>query len=135
MVKKYVPNSREKYMCEKQKVFFKKKLIEWKNEIIKSNSNTLFSKDVDQEISSPDIIDQASSQAEKTLEMRTVNRQGKLLTKIEKAIKRIDDNTYGYCEDTGDPIGIKRLIARPIATLSIEAQEKHERNEKIFAKN
>ena len=122
-------------MCEKHKVFFKKKLIEWKNEIIKSNSNTLFSKDVDQEISSPDIIDQASSQAEKTLEMRTVNRQGKLLTKIEKAIKRIDDNTYGYCEDTGEPIGIKRLIARPIATLSIEAQEKHERNEKIFAKN
>ena len=121
-------------MCEKHKVFFKKKLIEWKNEVIKSNSNTLFSKDVDQEISSPDIIDQASSQAEKTLEMRTVNRQGKLLTKIEKAIKRIDDNTYGYCEDTGDPIGIKRLIARPIATLSIEAQEKHERNEKIFAK-
>ena len=122
-------------MCEKHKVFFKKKLIEWKNEIIKSNSNTLFSKDVDQEISSADIIDQASSQAEKTLEMKTVNRQGKLLTKIEKAIKRIDDNTYGYCEDTGDPIGIKRLIARPIATLSIEAQEKHERNEKIFAKN
>ena len=122
-------------MCEKHKVFFKKKLIEWKNEIIKLNSNTLFSKDVDQEISSPDILDQASSQAEKTLEMRTVNRQGKLLTKIEKAIKRIDDNTYGYCEDTGDPIGIKRLIARPIATLSIEAQEKHERNEKIFAKN
>ena len=135
MVKKYVPSSKEKYMCEKHKVFFKKKLIEWKNEVIKSNSNTLFSKDVDQEISSPDIIDQASSQAEKTLEMRTVNRQGKLLTKIEKAIKRIDDNTYGYCEDTGDPIGIKRLIARPIATLTIEAQEKHERNEKIFAKN
>jgi len=135
MVKKYVPSSKEKYMCEKHKVFFKKRLIEWKNEIIKSNSNTLFSKDVDQEISSPDIIDQASSQAEKTLEMRTINRQRKLLTKIEKAIKRIDDNTYGYCEDTGEPIGIKRLIARPIATLSIEAQEKHERNEKIFAEN
>ena len=122
-------------MCEKHKVFFKKKLIEWKNEIIKSNSNNLFSKDVDQEISSPDIIDQASSQAEKTLEMRTVNRQRKLLTKIDKAIKRIADDTYGFCEDTGEPIGIKRLIARPIATLSIEAQEKHERNEKIFAKN
>ena len=122
-------------MCKKHKVFFKKKLIEWKNDIIKSNSNTLFSKDVDQEISSPDIIDQASSQAEKTLEMRTVNRQGKLLTKIEKAIKRIADDTYGYCEDTGEPIGVKRLIARPIATLSIEAQEKHERNEKIFAEN
>jgi RNA polymerase-binding protein DksA len=135
MVKKYVPSTKEKYMCEKHRVFFKKKLIEWKNEIIKSNSNTLFSKDVDQEISSPDIIDQASSQAEKTLEMRTVNRQRKLLAKIEKAIKRIENNTYGYCEDTGEPIGIKRLIARPIATLSIEAQEKHERNEKIFAEN
>ena len=122
-------------MCEKHKVFFKKKLIEWKNEIIKSNSNTLFSKDVDQEISSPDILDQASSQAEKTLEMRTINRQRKLLTKIDKAIKRVDDNTYGYCEETGEPIGLKRLIARPIATLSIEAQEKHERNEKIFAEN
>ena len=135
MVKKYVPSTKEKYMCEKHRVFFKKKLIEWKNEIIKSNSNTLFSKDVDQEISSPDILDQASSQAEKTLEMRTVNRQRKLLTKIEKAIKRISDDTYGYCEDTGEPIGVKRLIARPIATLSIEAQEKHERNEKIFTKN
>ena len=122
-------------MCEKHKVFFKKKLIDWKNEIIKSNTKNLFSKDVDQEISSPDIIDQASSHTEKTLEMRTINRQRKLLTKIEKAIKRIDDNTYGYCEDTGEPIGIKRLIARPIATLSIEAQEKHERNEKIFAEN
>ena len=122
-------------MCEKHKVFFKKKLIDWKNEIIKSNTKNLFSKDVDQEISSPDIIDQASSHTEKTLEMRTINRQRKLLTKIEKAIKRIDDNTYGYCEDTGEPIGLKRLIARPIATLSIEAQEKHERNEKIFAEN
>tara|TARA_Y100000590_G_scaffold401407_1_gene486247 strand:- start:41 stop:448 length:408 start_codon:yes stop_codon:yes gene_type:complete len=135
MVKKYIPNSKEKYMCEKHKVFFKKKLIDWKNEIIKSNTKNLFSKDVDQEISSPDIIDQASSHTEKTLEMRTINRQRKLLTKIEKAIKRIEDNSYGYCEETGEPIGLKRLIARPIATLSIEAQEKHERNEKIFAEN
>ena len=135
MVKKYIPSSKEKYMCEKHKVFFKKKLIDWKNEIIKSNTKNLFSKDVDQEISSPDIIDQASSHTEKTLEMRTINRQRKLLTKIEKAIKRIEDNSYGYCEETGEPIGLKRLIARPIATLSIEAQEKHERNEKIFAEN
>ena len=132
MVKKYTPTEKEKYMCEKHKAFFKKKLIVWKNEIIKSNSKNLFLKDVDQEISSPDIIDQASSQTEKTIEMRTINRQRKLLTKIEKAIKRIEDNTYGYCEETGEPIGLKRLIARPIATLSIEAQEKHERNEKIF---
>ena len=133
MVKKYIPNEKEKYMCEKHKVFFKKKLLEWKNEIIKSNSKGLYFNDIDHEISSADIIDQASSQTEKTVEMRTLNRQIKLLSKIDKAIKRIDDNTYGYCQETGDPIGLKRLIVRPIATLSIEAQEKHEKNEKIFA--
>ena len=89
--------------------------------------------EVDREISSADIIDQATSQTEKTVEMRTLNRQMKLLSKINKAIKRIDDDTFGYCKETGEPIGLKRLIARPIATLSIEAQEKHEKNEKIFA--
>tara|TARA_B100000579_G_C22170248_1_gene549356 strand:- start:85 stop:492 length:408 start_codon:yes stop_codon:yes gene_type:complete len=133
MVKKYIPNEKEKYMCEKHKKFFKKKLTEWKNEIMESNAKGLYLNDVDREISSADIIDQASSQTEKTVEMRTLNRQMKLLSKINKAIKRIDDNTYGYCEETGEPIGLKRLIARPIATLSIEAQEKHEKNEKIFA--
>ena len=132
MVKKYIPNEKEKYMCAKHKAFFKKKLLAWKDEIIKSNSKILFVNE-DQEISSPDVVDQAASQTEKTIEMRTINRQRKLLTKIDKAIKRIDDNTYGYCEETGEPIGIKRLIARPIATLSIEAQEKHEKNEKIYA--
>ena len=132
MVKKYIPNEKEKYMCPKQKAFFKKKLLDWKNEIVQSNSKILFVNE-DQEISSPDVVDQASSQTEKTIEMRTINRQRKLLTKIDKAIKRIDENTYGYCEETGEPIGIKRLIARPIATLSIEAQEKHEKNEKIYA--
>ena len=133
MTKKYTPNEKEKYMCEKHKVFFKKKLLEWKNEIIKSNSKGLYFNDIDHEISSPDIVDQASSQTEKTVEMRTLNRQIKLLSKIDTAIKRINDNTYGYCQETGEPIGLKRLIARPIATLSIEAQEKHEKNEKIFA--
>jgi len=133
MVKKYIPNEKEKYMCEKHKVYFKKKLIEWKNEIVESNTKGLYLNEVDREISSADIVDQASSQTEKTVEMRTLNRQIKLLSKINKAIKKIDDNTYGYCEETGEPIGIKRLIARPIATLSIEAQEKHEKNEKIFA--
>ena len=133
MTKKYIPNEKEKYMCEKHKDFFKKKLLEWKNEIIKSNSKGLYFNDVDNEISSPDIVDQASSQTEKTVEMRTLNRQIKLLSKIDTAIKRINDNTYGYCQETGEPIGLKRLIARPIATLSIEAQEKHEKNEKIFA--
>ena len=133
MPRKYIPNEKEKYMCEKHKVYFKKKLVEWKNEIIKLNSQGLYLKDVDHEISSPDVIDQAASQTEKNVEMRTLNRQIKLLSKIEKAIKKINDNTYGYCEETGDAIGLKRLIARPIATLSIEAQEKHEKNEKIFA--
>ena len=135
MVKKYIPNEKEKYMCEKHKKFFKKKLTEWKNEIMESNAKGLYLNDVDREISSADIIDQASSQTEKTVEMRTLNRQIKLLSKIDKAIKRIDDNTYGYCQETGEPIGLKRLIARPIATLTIEAQEKHEKNEKIFADN
>jgi len=133
MAKKYIPNEKEKYMCEKHKKYFKKKLIEWKNEIIESNAKSLYLNEVDREISSADIVDQASSQTEKTVEMRTINRQIKLLSKIDKAIKKINDNTYGYCEETGEPIGLKRLIARPIATLSIEAQEKHEKNEKIFA--
>ena len=133
MKKKYTPNEKEKYMSEKQKAYFKKRLVEWKNEIIKLNSKGLYSKDVDHEISSPDVVDQAASQTEKDVEMRTLNRQIKLLSKIDKAIKKIKDNTYGYCEETGEPIGLKRLIARPIATLSIEAQEKHEKNEKIFA--
>ena len=133
MIKKYTPNEKEKYMCEKHKVYFKKKLIEWRNEIVESNTKGLYLNEVDREISSADIVDQASSQTEKTVEMRTLNRQIKLLSKINKAIKKIDNDTYGYCEETGEPIGIKRLIARPIATLSIEAQQKHEKNEKIFA--
>ena len=133
MLKKYTPNDKEKYMCEKHKKYFKKRLVDWKAEIIESNSKGLYLKDIDHEISSPDIVDQASSQTEKNVEMRTLNRQIKLLSKIEKAIKKINNNTYGYCEETGEAIGLKRLIARPIATLSIEAQEKHEKNEKIFA--
>ena len=132
MQKKYIPNEKEKYMNTKQKMYFKTTLIKWKNEIIESNDKNLQLSEVDHEISSPDIVDQASSQTEKTVEMRTLNRQRKLLTKINQAINRIKNNTYGYCEETGEPIGIKRLLARPIATLSIEAQEKHERNEKIF---
>jgi len=135
MLKKYIPNEKEKYMNTKQKMYFKTTLIKWKNEIIETNNKNLQLSEVDHEISSPDIVDQASSQTEKTVEMRTLNRQRKLLAKINQAINRIKSDTYGYCEETGEPIGIKRLIARPIATLSIEAQEKHERNEKIFANN
>ena len=120
-------------MCPKQKTYFKKRLMDWKKEIIESNSNNRYLNEVDQEISASDIVDQASSQTEKTVEMRTLNRKRKLLSKIDKAIDKIKNDTYGYCEETGDPIGVKRLIARPIATLSIEAQEKHEKNEKIYA--
>ena len=133
MANKYTPNTKEKYMCLKQKTYFKKRLVEWRNEIIEANSKSLYLNEGDNEIASPDVIDQASSQTEKTVEMRTLNRQMKLLSKIDKAIKRISDNTFGYCDETGEPIGVKRLIARPIATLTIEAQEKHEKNEKIFA--
>ena len=133
MVKKYIPNIKEKYMCAKQKSYFKARLTDWKNEILESNSKNLYLNPGDQEISSPDVVDQAASQTEKNVEMRTINRQIKLLSKIDKALKKIQDDTYGYCEETGEPIGVKRLIARPIATLTIEAQEKHEKNEKIFA--
>jgi len=133
MTKVYIPNKKEKYMCEKHKKYFKKKLTEWRNEIVESNTKGLYLNEIDGEISSADVVDQASSHAEKTVEMRTLNRQIKLLSKIDRAIKKINNNTYGYCEETGEPIGLKRLIARPIATLSIEAQEKHEKNEKIFA--
>ena len=131
--KKYIPNKKEKYMCEKHKVYFKQKLTEWKNEIIRSNSLALYSSNLVDNVSSPDIVDQASSYTEKNVEMRTVNRQIKLISKIDAALKRLKDGTYGFCEETDEPIGLKRLIARPIATLSIAAQEKHEREEKIHA--
>ena len=120
-------------MCEKHKAYFKQKLIEWKNEIIKSNTKALYSSNLADNVSSPDIVDQASSYTEKNVEMRTVNRQIKLISKIDAALKRLKDGTYGFCEETSEPIGLKRLIARPIATLSIAAQEKHEREEKIYA--
>ena len=118
-------------MCEKHKAYFMQKLIEWKNEITRSNSQALYSSDLVDNISSPDVVDQASSYTEKNVEMRTVNRQIKLVSKINAALKRLKDGTYGFCEETGEPIGLKRLIARPIATLCIAAQEKHEREEKI----
>ena len=133
--KKYAPNEKEKYMCAKHKSFFKRKLIEWKKEIIKSDANNTVLREVNDNLSAPDILDQASSQTEKSVEMRTFNRQRKLLLKIEQALSKIRDDTYGFCEETGEPIGLKRLIARPIATLSIEAQEKREKIKKIFVDN
>ena len=131
--KKYVPNQKEKYMCNKHKMFFKQKLMDWKVEINKSNSQVLYNGELDDNSTSADVVDQASSYTEKNVEMKTINRQIKLISKIDSAIKKIKDGTYGYCEETGEPIGIKRLIARPIATLCIAAQEKHEKEEKIYA--
>ena len=131
--KNYVPSVKEKYMCEKHKAYFKKKLTNWKTEIIRSNNEALYNSSLDDNSSSADIVDQASSYTEKNVEMRAINRQIKLISKIDQAIKKIKDNTYGYCEETGEPIGIKRLIARPTAALCIDAQEKHEKEEKVYA--
>ena len=134
-VKKYAPNIKEKYMCVKHKKYFTKKLISWRKEIVKSNNDNVVLNNLDDNIASAEIVDQASSYTEKTVEMRSSNRRRKLINKIDRALKRLKDGTYGYCEETGEPIGLKRLIARPIATLCIEAQEKHEKEEKIYVEN
>ena len=131
--KTYEPKLTEKYMCEKHKAYFKKKLNEWKIEIIRSNNEALYNGSLDDNSTSADIVDQASSYTDKTVEMKAINRQIKLISKIDQALNRIKDNTYGFCAETGEPIGIKRLIARPVAELCIEAQEKHEKKEKVYA--
>ena len=131
----YEPKVTEKYMCEKHKAYFKKKLTEWKTEIIRTNNEALYNGSLDDNSVSADIIDQASSYTDKTVEMKAINRQIKLISKIEQALIRIKDGTYGFCAETGEPIGIKRLIARPIAELCILAQEKHEKEEKVYADN
>ena len=130
--KTYVPKETEKYMCEKHKVFFRMRLNEWKKELIKSNNEALYNGSMDDNNISADLVDQASSYIDKNVEMKAINRQIKLISEIDKALRRIMDDTYGYCLDTAEPIGLKRLMARPVATLSIEAQERHERDEKIF---
>ena len=130
--KKYTPSQKEKYMCAKHKKYFSNQLVMWKKEIVKSNSLSNILNSSDDNISSADMVDQASSYTDKSVEMKALNRSRKLIEKIDAALRRIKDGTYGYCEETSEPIGLKRLIARPVATLSIEAQEKHERNEKIF---
>ena len=133
--KTYVPKEKEKYMCAKHLAFFKQKLTDWKADLVKTNNEALYNNSLDDNSTSADIVDQASSYTEKNVEMRAINRQIKLISKINSALKRIKDGTYGFCEDTGEPIGLKRLIARPVATLSIAAQEKHEKEEKVFADN
>ncbi len=130
--KRYVPNSKEKYMCAKHKKFFNEVLLQWKRDIIKSNSLSNLLNSSDDNISSADVVDQASSYTDKSVEMKALARSRKLIEKIESALRRLKNGTYGYCEETSEPIGLKRLIARPVATLSIEAQEKHERDEKIY---
>ena len=130
--KKYVPNSKEKYMCLKHKKFFTEELVKWKKDIIKANNLGNLLNSSDDNVSSADVVDQASSYTDKSVEMKALNRSRKLISKINAALLRLKEGTYGFCEDTGEPIGLKRLMARPVATLSIEAQEKHERDEKIF---
>ena len=133
VVKKYTPNQKEKYMCAKHKKYFSERLLIWRKEIVKSNNENVVLNNLDDNVSSADIVDQASSQTEKTVELRASNRRRKLINKIDHALKKIQNGTYGFCEETGEPIGLKRLIARPIATLCIEAQERHEKEEKIYA--
>ena len=131
--KTYEPKLTEKYMCDKHKVFFKKKLTEWKVELVRSNNEALYNGSLDDNSVSADIVDQASSYTDKNVEMKAINRQIKLISKIDQALKRIIDGTYGFCAETGEPIGVKRLIARPVAELCIAAQEKHEKEEKVYA--
>ena len=131
--KKYIPKLKEKYMCAKHLAYFKQKLLDWKAELVKTNNEALYNSSLDDNSASADIVDQASSYTEKNVEMRAINRQIKLISKIDAALKRVEDGTYGYCKETGEPIGLKRLMARPVATLSITAQEKHEKEEKVFA--
>ena len=133
--KTYEPKLSEKYMCEKHKAYLKKKLNEWKTEIIKTNNEALYNGSLDDNSISADIVDQASSYTDKTVEMKAINRQIKLISKIDQALTRIKDGAYGFCAETGEPIGLKRLIARPVAELCIAAQEKHEKEEKVYADN
>ena len=129
--KKYIPNAKEN-TCVLSTKFFTEELLNWKRDIIKANNLGNLLNSTDDNVSSVDIVDQASSYTDKSVEMKALNRSRKLISKINSALQRLKEGTYGYCEETGEPIGLKRLMARPVATLSIEAQERHERDEKIF---
>ena len=131
--KTYVPKEKEKYMCAKHLEFFKQKLSEWKKDLKRSSSEAIFNASMDDNSSSADVVDQASSYTEKNVEMRAINRQIKLISKIDQALLRIKDGVYGFCAETSEPIGLKRLMARPVAELCIAAQEKHEKEEKVYA--
>jgi DnaK suppressor protein len=127
----YRPSADEPFMNPRQREYFRQKLERWKEEILRESRETLENLQEESQ-NHPDMADRASSESDRALELRTRDRQRKLISKIDAALKRIEDNTYGYCEETGDPIGLARLDARPIATLSLEAQETHERREKVY---
>ena len=129
--KDYAPSDSEPFMNARQREYFRRKLVIWKEDIIRETRETVSSLQ-EGNLNLPDVTDRAASESEKTLELRTRDRQRKLVNKIDAALGRLDDKTYGYCEETGDPISLKRLDARPIATLSVEAQERHEKRERVF---
>lgn len=127
----YHPSEDEPFMNDRQKEYFRKKLLAWKEDILRESRETLQNLQ-DENNALPDLADRASSETDRALELRTRDRQRKLIAKIDAALSRIDQGTYGYCEETGEPISLRRLDARPIATLSIEAQERHERRERVY---
>jgi DnaK suppressor protein len=129
--KGYKPSDDEPFMNKRQREYFRRKLEQWKEDILAENKETL--QHLQEETAHhPDLADRASTETERSLELRTRDRQRKLVSKIDAALRRVDEGTYGYCEETGEPISLKRLDARPIATLSIEAQERHERRERVY---
>ena len=127
----YRPSEDEAFMNDRQREYFRRKLIKWKGDILREAQETLTTLQTENE-NHPDIADRASSETDRAIELRARDRQRKLIAKIDSALHRLDEGTYGYCEETGEPIALKRLDARPIATLSIEAQERHERREKVY---
>lgn len=131
VMEKYRPTEDEEFMNSRQVDYFREKLISWKNEILAESRETLENLQNDSQ-NHPDIADRASSETDRSIELRARDRQRKLISKIDAALARIEDGSYGFCEETGDPIGVGRLEARPIATLSLEAQERHERREKVY---
>lgn len=126
----YRPSEDEPFMNERQLAYFKQKLLDWKDEILRESRETVSNLQTETE-NHPDLVDRASSETDRALELRTRDRQRKLISKIDSALRRIEDGSYGYCEETGEPIGLARLEARPTATLSLEAQEQHERRERV----
>jgi DnaK suppressor protein len=130
VIDEYKPSEREAFMSERQREYFRRKLWKWREEILRESRETLNQLQSEREFL-PDLADRASTETDRSIELRARDRQRKLIAKIDAALARIDDGTYGYCDETGEPISLRRLEARPIATLSIEAQERHERSERV----